>query len=354
MSRQTWIFFLSVAIVLQACRKDPSLEPVPDGPTPYDLHIPPWAITPAQFPILSNGPLTVEGVALGRRLFYEKALSDNHTISCASCHVQANAFSDPRQFSIGTDGSVGTRNSMAIVNAVWDEIFFWDGRASSLEMQAFKPVVDQREMRNSWPVVVQRLQSDPEYPRLFEEAFGTSTIDSFLVVKAIAQFERTLLSFNSRFDRYNYHGDSLILTPQEKRGKELFFGEAHCDNCHNAPLFHDSALRNIGMIGADEDGGLANITGLTSDRGRFKTPTLRNIAVTAPYMHDGRFNTLQEVVDFYADDVRLNDPNLDEHMFPWVMGEIDLDEQERSDLVAFLHTLTDQQFLNDPRFSDPH
>lgn len=356
MSRRNWIFIVIVMLVLQACRKDPALDTDPIGRTLIELNIPHWAITPGHAPILpADEPLTVEGVALGRQLFYEKALSDDYSLSCGSCHLQDHAFSDPRQFSIGTDGSLGLRNSMPIINAVWDEIFFWDGRASSLEAQAFKPVVDQREMRNSWPVVVGRLQADPQYPDLFEKAFDTRIIDSVLVVKAIAQFERTLLSFNSRFDRYEYHGDSLILTPQEKRGKDLFFGEANCDNCHMAPLFHDHAMRNIGMGGAtDEDGGLANVTGLSSDRGKFKTTTLRNIAVTAPYMHDGRFATLEEVVDFYADDVRLNDPNLDEHMLPWVMGEIDLDDQERADLVAFMLTLTDQGFLSDPAFSDPH
>lgn len=355
MNRRNSILIFVVIFFLQACRKDPAVELDPIGPTLIELDIPQWAITPGHAPILpADEPLTVEGVALGRKLFYEKALSDDFSLSCGSCHVQDHAFSDPRQFSIGTDGSLGLRNSMPIINAVWDEIFFWDGRASSLEAQAFKPVVDQREMRNSWPVVVERLQAHPEYPDLFERAFDTRNIDSVLVVKAIAQFERTLLSFNSRFDRYEYYGDSLILTPQEKRGKDLFFGEAHCDNCHMAPLFHDSALRNIGMSGVDEDEGLAAVTGLPSDRGRFKTTTLRNVAVTAPYMHDGRFATLEEVVDFYADDVRLNDPNLDEHMFPWVMGEIDLDEQERADLVAFMHTLTDQGFLNDPAFSDPN
>src|SRR5690606_31226675 len=200
----------------------------------------------------------------------------------------------PRQFSLGTDGSEGRRNSMAIMNALWDGSFFWDGRASSLEDQAFKPVVDLHEMKNTWPVVVDRLQADPEYPDLFQSAFGTSTIDSSLVVKAIAQFERTLLTFNSPFDRYYYGGDSLALTEPEKRGLELFFGEAHCDDCHMPPLFHDHDFRNIGLDHPPPDGGLGEITGDHSDQGRFKTPSIRNIEVTAPYMHDGRFISLEQ------------------------------------------------------------
>src|SRR5690606_15721023 len=179
-------------------------------------------------------------------------------------------------------------------------------------------------------------------------------IDSSLVVKAIAQFERTLLTFNSPFDRYYYGGDSLALTEPEKRGLELFFGEAHCDDCHMPPLFHDHDYRNIGLDHPPPDGGLGEITGDHSDQGRFKTPSIRNIEVTAPYMHDGRFISLEQVVDLYADDVLIDSPGLDQHMLPWVMNEIDLDQQERADLVAFMRTLTDQQFLTDPRFSDPN
>lgn len=348
---------LGAVLLLQACRKDPGMEQptdAPFGPTPLTLSVPSWAVdTGHALNLPYDNPLTVEGVALGRRLFYEKALSNDFSMSCATCHRQENAFSDPRRVSIGTDGSEGRRQGMAIINAAWDHFFFWDARALSLELQAFGPVRNPIEMGNSWHVVVQRLQQHPEYPELFRRAFGTSSIDSLHVAYALAQFERTLISLSSRFDRFHYDGDITAMTPQEVRGMDLFFGDAHCDNCHMLPLFQDHGVRNIGLP-PGPDQGLAEVSGITAHRGRFKTTTLRNIAVTAPYMHDGRFATLEEVVDFYADDVVLTTPNLDEHMFPWVNDEIHLNAQDRADLVAFMRTLTDEAFLSDPRFSDPH
>jgi cytochrome c peroxidase len=347
---------LVLIMLWSGCRKDPSLQEVssPSGPTPYSLKLPSWMHAEQQPFIPWDNPMTVEGIELGRKLFYEKALSDDFTMSCGTCHQQEHAFSDPRQFSIGTDGSVGRRNSMAIVNLAWDDLFFWDGRAQSLELQAFMPVVDHAEMRNTWPVVVERLQAHAQYPSLFEKAFGTSDIDSVLVVKAIAQFERTLISFNTRFDRFEYGGDSLALTQQEMRGMDLFFRGAHCADCHRAPLLTDHAMRNNGLDQVHLDLGFAEVTGITAHEGRFKTTTLRNIEVTAPYMHDSRFNTLEEVMDHYAEGVHLDSPNLDNHMLPWMLGEVSLSVQDRADLVAFLKTLTDQEFLNNPAFSDPH
>ncbi len=356
-AKQLLIITLALGMLMfHGCRKDPNdTGPSAQSPTsPFSLQIPSWVIDSGHPPALpSDDPLTVEGVALGRRLFHEKALSDNYTLSCASCHRQENAFSDPSQFSVGTNGSMGTRNSMAIVNLAWDDRFFWDGRTHSLEEQAFRPVVDHLEMRNTWPVVVERLQTHPEYPGLFKKAFGNSVIDSISVVKAIAQFERTLLSFNSRFDRFYYGGDSLALTEQEQRGLQLYFRDAHCVDCHKAPLMTDHGIRNNGLDLMFTDPGLGGVTGVAAQLGRFKTPTLRNIEVTAPYMHDGRFSTLEEVVDFYADDVELSSPYLDNHMFPWMMGQIQLSTDDREDLVAFLKTLTDHQFLTDPAFSAP-
>lgn len=319
------------------------------------LNVPPWAQdTVHTLNLPWDNPLTVEGVALGRRLFYEKALSDDYSMSCASCHKQEHAFSDPQPISPGTDGTLGRRNAMAIVNLAWDHFFFWDARAFSLELQALQPVVSHAEMRNTWPVVEQRLADHPDYPALFERAFGSPGIDSLRVVFAIAQFERTLLSFDSRFDRYYYGGQQGLFTEQEERGLDLFMGEAHCVDCHMLPHFHDFAVRNIGLNPGPDDTGLMEVSGLPEHRDRYKTTTLRNVEVSGPYMHDGRFATLEEVVDFYADDVRITSPTLDEHMSPWVWGQIDLDPQERADLVAFMRTLTDPGFLNNPAFSDPH
>lgn len=348
-----------LVLVLASCRKDPAYlldGPIGDhAPTPFVLDLPAWAydtLHPINLP--SDAPLTVEAVELGRKLFYEKALSDNYTMSCGSCHQQQHAFSDPRRFSIGTDGSVGRRNSMPIQNLAWDHGFFWDTRASSLEEQAFGPVRDHAEMRNSWPVVEERLQAHPEYPVLFKKAFGTDVIDSNLVVRAIAQFERTLVSYNSPYDRFVHLGDANALNEQQQRGMALFFGEAHCNDCHTGPRFNDHNVQNIGLGDLNGDDGLMEVTGNVADRGRFKNIGIRNVAVSAPYMHDGRFATLEEVLDFYARDVDLSTPNLDPHMFAWAFGFIDLDHQERADIVAFLHALTDEEFLTDPAFSDPN
>lgn len=344
-------------LVLAACRKDPALIHETDmvnGPTPLTLDIPAWAEDGVHYLNLPlDNPLTVEGVALGRKLFYEKALSNDFTMACATCHKQEHAFSDPRQFSIGTDGSVGRRNSMPIQNLAWDHGFFWDTRATSLEDQAFRPVRDHAEMRNTWTVVEQRLRDHAEYPSLFEKAFGSPHIDSLRVVQAIAQFERTLLTFNSPYDRFVQHGDMTALTEQQQRGMALFFGDAHCNDCHFGPRFNDHGVQNIGLGHLNGDLGLMEVTGNEADRGRFKNIGLRNIAVSAPYMHDGRHATLEEVVQFYADEVVLTTPNLDEHMFGWTLGMVDLDEQEQADLVAFLHALTDEEFLTDPAFGEP-
>lgn len=348
---------LTVVVALAACRKDPAMLDEPDsnaGPTPLTLNIPAWAEDGVHYLNLPfDNPLTVEGVALGRKLFYEKALSNDFTMACATCHKQEHAFSDPRRFSLGTDGSIGRRNSMPIQNLAWDHGFFWDTRAGSLEEQAFGPVRDHAEMRNSWPVVEDRLRAHGEYPALFRKAFGTEHIDSVRVVQAIAQFERTLLSFDSPYDRFVQHGDMNALTEQQQRGMALFFGDAHCNDCHFGPRFNDHGVQNIGLGRPDDDTGLMEVTGNEADRGRFKNIGLRNVAVSGPYMHDGRHATLEEVVRFYAEDVDLSTPNLDEHMFGWTLGLIDLDEQEQADLVAFLHALTDEGFLTNPAFGEP-
>jgi cytochrome c peroxidase len=295
----------------------------------------------------------VEGIALGRRLFHDVLLSDDQSQSCATCHVQANGFSDPRAFSIGTNGATGHRNAMAIINLGWDDRFFWDGRRYSLEEQAHDPVTNPIEMRNTWPVVVARLQDHAEYPAMFKAAFGDENVDSNRVVQAIAQFERTLVSFNSRFDRFQYMGDSTALNEQECRGLDIFMRDGHCVDCHMEPLLTSHGMRNNGLELAVVDSGLGAITGDPTDNGKFKVPTLRNIAQTAPYMHDSRFTSLEEVVNFYAHEVQVDQPNLDPHMDPWRFGNIHLTPEDEADLVAFLHALSDTDFLTNTAFGPP-
>jgi cytochrome c peroxidase len=198
--------------------------------------------------------------------------------------------------------------------------------------------------------VVARLQAHAEYPALFQQAFGSPVVDSLRVAYALAQFERTLLSLDSRFDRWQYGGEPEALSAQEQRGWKLFTGKGNCADCHMPPLFTDGRVVDIGLDAEPVDKGLGERSGIAWHNGRFKTPSLRNIAATVPYMHDGRFGTLDEVMDFYATGVNIHSPTLDVHMQPWVKGEVMLSKQDRADLVAFMLTLTDSTFLRDPAF----
>jgi cytochrome c peroxidase len=328
------------------------------APTPYTLEAPYTIDQYLPAPSIPNdNPLTNEGIALGRELFYEEKLSANNTISCASCHKQENAFTDDATFSVGIDGIAGNRNSMPLMNMAWDYgyQFFWDGRSIGLEGQAFEPVTNPIEMHNTWGSAVSELQADSKYPELFERAFGTNVIDSNLVVKALAQFERTLISGNSKFDKY-LKGD-LTLTPSELSGYNIFMDESggDCFHCHGDPynpLWTDNLYHNNGLDASFTDLGRGAVTGNSSDNGKFKTPSLRNLIYTAPYMHDGRFQTLDEVINHYSIGLQYSS-TIDPLMKNVSTGGVQLNPQDREDLKAFLLTLTDEQFVTDPRFSDP-
>jgi cytochrome c peroxidase len=329
------------------------------APTSYPL------IYPAYFGhrinIRDDNPLTNEGVALGRRLFYEKRLSANNTISCGICHQQQHAFTDGRQFSLGFDGTPTKRNSMSLANLLWVRHFFWDGRAASLEDQALTPLTNPHEMGQSPDSAVLKLKDSPFYPPLFTAAFGSDSITPDRIIRALTQFERTLISANAAYDRY-IRGE-YQLDPSEKRGLDLFFGNTNtamggrgtgCGNCHGGPKTFNETYHNNGLDRQFKDSGRAEVTGKSYDRGRFRVVTLRNIALTAPYMHDGRFATLQEVIDHYSDHLEpsetLSATLKDTANAPTRLW---LTQQEKSDLLAFLHTLTDTAFINDSRFSDP-
>jgi len=347
---------LAIVITISSCKKDEEeITPIDTSPTAHSVNVPDFVNNFAllgPMPIPADNPLTKEGIALGRKLFYEKKLSGDNTMACASCHAQELAFSDNNQFSEGITGDLGDRQAMAIINSAWDDLFFWDGRAVSLEDQAFGPVVNEVELNTTWTEVEARLQSDSEYPELFNKAFGTKTIDSVLVSKAIAQFERTMVSFNSRFDRF-FYGSEDIFTDSEERGFDLFFDKAECVHCHSGPMLTDFTFRNNGLDATFDDIGLGKVTGLASDEGKFKVTTLRNIAQTAPYMHDGRFATLEEVIDHYNSGVDSLSPNLDEEMMHFTEG-LELTDQEKVDLIAYLNTFTDYTYLANPDFSDPN
>ena len=322
-------------------------SPLPEGTRPYPVRI------TRRFPqvtLPTDNPLTVEGVALGKRLFFDPILSVNNSQSCSSCHDQSSAFSDPRRVSPGAHGQPGKRNAMPLFNLAWaSEGLFWDGRARSLREQVLMPITDPTEMGESIGNVLSKLRADATYPADFQKAF-VDGITSVTLAKSLEQYLLTLVSQDSGFDRaVRKRGE---LTEQEKQGLSLFVTEhdparglrgADCFHCHGGTLFTDNRFHNNGLALESGDIGQMAITGNTADRGKFKTPSLRNIALTAPYMHDGRFATLEEVIDHYNSEVKRTetlDPNLGKHP----AAGLGLSEPEKKALVAFLKTLTDYEF----------
>lgn len=289
-------------------------------------------------PVPADNPLTPAKVALGEKLFFEPRLSGDGTLSCASCHRPEHYFTDGIPRSAGVGGQHSDRNSSTVLNAAYAPILLWDGRSNGLEDQVRYPVTHPREMNNTQQKVVEALTADPAYPPLFAEAFGDGAVTWERVARAIASFERTLVSGSSPFDRH-MAGDAQALSAEARRGFELFRGKAGCVQCHQysaeSPFFSDFQYHNTGIGWAGTpDLGRYELTKEREDKGRFRTPSLRNIARTAPYMHDGQMATLQDVVAYYA---RGGEPNpfLDEKVQP-----LELSEGERADLVAFLESLT--------------
>ncbi len=362
------LVILSIVSFAIGCKRDDGEPPRPAPPPRPPFGTPLTVEVPANFPpmpIPADNPFTVEGVALGRFLFYEELLSGNNTMSCATCHAPAVAFTDHgNRVSTGIDGIQGTRNSMALINLAWDTRYFWDGRVLTLEEQVLRPVRDPVEMHETWPNAMSKLQAHDAYPGLFESAFGTSTIDSVLAAKAIAQFMRTMISGDSQFDKFQ-RGEALIpfdaqlglqLTQLEGGDPALGLGGqwgADCFHCHPhaGGRMTDGLLHNNGLDSVFTDLGAGGITGLAQDMGRFKTPTLRNVALTAPYMHDGRFQTLEEVIEHYNSGGHAS-PTVDPFM-KYTQGGLQLTAEKKQQLLAFLHTLTDMDFVNNPAFHDP-
>lgn len=322
------------------------------APLPSGTH----ALTPAmtqRFPqvqLPADNPLTEEGVALGRQLFHDARLSRNETQSCASCHDQAHAFADARRFSLGAQQQAGTRNAMPLFNLAWQQAFFWDGRAATLREQVLMPIQDVHEMNETMPQVIAKLSADADSAKSFAQAFGSKEITAERIAKALEQFLLTLVSQESRFDRAARKVAEM--TESEKRGLQLFVTEfdpkrglrgADCFHCHGGTLFMSQPFANNGLQLAEADVGRMKVTQNAADRGKFKTPSLRNIARTAPYMHDGRFSTLEEVVEHYSSGVRQT-PTLDANLAKHPEGGIQFTPQEKADLVAFLKTLTDEGF----------
>ncbi|MBK8040365.1 MAG: cytochrome C peroxidase [Verrucomicrobiaceae bacterium] len=300
-----------------------------------------------RFPQVKLPPMSEAGIELGRRLFHDTRLSINGTQSCASCHDQKLAFADARRFSLGAEKQIGKRNAMPLFNLAWGTGFFWDGRAATLREQVLMPIQDHAEMNETLPNVLAKLQNEGE---AFQKAFGTPEITADRLAAALEQFLLTLVSQDSKYDRAARK--LAELRESEKRGLQLFVTEfdpkrglhgADCFHCHGGTLFVSSQFANNGLELAADDIGRMAVTKNAADRGKFKVPSLRNIALTAPYMHDGRFSTLEEVVEHYSSGVRRSDtldPNLAKHP----EAGIQLTATEKADLVAFLKALTDETF----------
>ena len=312
--------------------------------------------------IPADNPLTEAGIELGRFLFYDPILSGDETMACADCHLPTGGFTDNLAFSKGIDGIPGLRSSMSLVNVGYvTKGLFWDGRVQTLEEQALLPVEDVLELHTEWEQVIEKLQKHPDYPTRFRQAFGINSTDELtkeLAAKAIAQFERSLISADSKYDRV-VRGEAFF-DDDELMGFELFFDvpndlpDAECGHCHNAPLFtvnqyFNNGLDSVASLDDFADKGLGTVTGLPFDNGKFRAPTLRNIALTAPYMHDGRFQTLEEVVDHYNENAHFAD-NVDPLIATKGLG---LNAEQKRALVAFMHTLTDTSFVNNPAYQNP-
>ncbi|MDB4088698.1 cytochrome-c peroxidase [Flavobacteriales bacterium] len=310
-----------------------------------------------------DNPLTEEGVYLGRLLFYDKMLSSDESISCGSCHVQESGFSDTSRFSIGVLGLPGGRQAMSAVNMLWNSNqFFWDGRANLLRDQSLLPIQDSLEMHETLPSIIAKLESKVMYKSLFKRAFGSDEINSQKVSLALEQFMNSIVSSNSRFDKAE-RGEA-VYTASERRGKILFYTEynaffpsasgADCVHCHSGNNFENDLYMNNGLDSDADmmDDGRMKATGTPTDKAKFKVPTLRNIALTPPYMHDGRFNTLEEVVDHYNSGL-VSSSTIDPSMDSPVLTGLFLDAQAKTDLVNFLKTLTDKEMVNNPAYSNP-
>ena len=348
MKNHSRLALLLVAVLVGAgCggpEPEPSSEPIMPTGESHAIE-PPLGLPAVAIP--ADNPPTAQTIALGRKLYYDKALSVDNSIACASCHDPEAGFADPNQFSEGVGGELGGRQAPPVMNAAYFTTQFWDGRAASLEEQAGGPVENPIEMAFTHEGVVERLSNDPVYTELFNEAWGEGSIAFEMVAKSIASFERTVLVGNSPFDRYMFGGDEEAMSTEAIRGLDVFTDpeKGNCEVCHEIneeegyALFTDNKFHNLG-VGAELDGSLADIgryevSQTETDKGAFKTPHLRNIADSAPYMHDGHLKTLKEVVDFYVGAGNSNDFRDEE------IHELDhLSAEERADLIAFMEALS--------------
>lgn len=313
-----------------------------------------------KMPQPESNQVTKEGQELGRYLFYDPILSSDSTFSCASCHIQKFAFSDTTAFSKGIHKQRQERNTLPLFNLAWYKRLFYDGRASSIELQVFHPVRNKNEMDLNWVGATKRINRSKFYKKKFQKVFGNVAIDSTMVAKVIAQFERTLLSYNSKYDKAIRKQASF--TMDELEGLELVndMTKTSCLHCHTTDAdalgttgdFSNNGLDEIKSITDFKDKGLGRISGKPSDYGKFKIPSFRNLLFTAPYMHDGRFKTLEEVLDFYSEGIKIS-PTIDSKMEFAHKGGSRLTKDEKRKIIAFLKTMSDSIFITSKEFSNP-
>ncbi|MDA7501783.1 c-type cytochrome [Chitinophagales bacterium] len=314
-------------------------------------------IFPSHFPepvySFENNPLTAEKIELGRLLFYDPVLSRDSSFSCASCHSPFNAFAhSDHDLSHGIDDQIGTRNAPALFNLAWQKKFLWDGAINHLDRQALAPINDSTEMGETTAGVIAKLNRSKFYPKLFQSAFGDSTVTGENMLKAMAQFQLTLVSSNSKYDRVMLAGSaghtSDSFTEKEERGYRLY--KMHCSSCHQEPLFssYEFASNGLPIDTSLNDFGRGAITGLSADSLQFKIPSLRNLSFTAPYMHDGRFRRLKEVVQHYTSGIVKHKQLSQELSKP-----ISISRDEQTELIAFLLCLNDREFVFDTKHQFP-
>ena len=355
------ILLFALIVVIQSCKDDDASEPtkVTLDETPYILEY--GSLPPPK--IANDNPLTVQGVKLGRMLFYEKMMSKDGSMACASCHLQEFAFSDTAQFSIGVEGKPGGRQAMAVFNMAWNENeFFWDGRAHLVRDQSLGPIQDPLEMNETLENVIAKLSASQTYKDQFTRAFGSNEVTSEKMSLAMEQFMNSIVSYQSLFDQYL--DDSTVLNESQKRGEKLFFGEyneffpdesgADCAHCHSGANFENDKYANNGLdADADfTDIGREEVTKNAKDKAAFKITSLRNIALTPPYMHDGRFSTLEEVVEHYNNGLKASS-SLDPALEQTRGTGLRLTVQDKTDLVNFLKTLTDTDLTTNPDYASP-
>lgn len=340
----TLLFVVSGALLLQAtgCKKDPDLS---QNPAAVNFYVPEgWPQPVYQF---EHNPLTRDGFELGRLIFNDTRLSRDNSTSCGTCHQPFAAFAQSDHiFSHGVDGLVGTRNSPGIFNLAWHPSFFWDGGVNHIESQPLSPIENPVEMDEKLDNIIAKLTEDKDYRQRFKKVFGTEEITTQRIMRALTQFMGAMISDDAPYDKYMR--GQYAFTPQEISGMSVF--EGSCAHCHKPPLFSDFSFRNNGLpVSGINDSGRAHITQQAEDLYKFKVPTLRNLRFTPPYMHDGRFATLDQVLAHYKTGIVVS-PTLDPLLST---GGINLSEQEKEDLKAFLNTLNDESFVTDPRFAEP-